>query len=139
MLDKMNMRYTMTKIFEQLNEHEIIYDGIIMRVEPNQTLNEMADVMSRNQNKGFLITVFSNDHEPPHAHILTLERKEISQMLITEEPPKTVDDIKAYRYDDIDADYKDVILKWAYEKRKNKNYTQWEYMVDVWHTFQDSK
>ena len=129
----------MVEFIEQLNEHEIMCDGIIMRIDGIQSLNEMADVMSKNQNKGFLITVFSNDHEPPHAHILTLKRKEISQMLITEESPRTLDDIKAYKYADIPREYKEVILKWANEKRKNKNYTQWEYMVDVWHTFQDSK
>ena len=129
----------MTELITQLNEHEVIYDGVILRVETMQPLNEMADVMSKNQNKGFLITVFSDDHEPPHAHILTLERKEIAQMLISKNPPVTIDDIKPYRYDEVPRDYRAVILKWAYEPRKNMKCTQWEYMVNIWDTFQESK
>ena len=51
---------------------------------------EFADIMSRDQNYGFLITMFLNDHNPPHAHVLDLKRKEIGQIEITKEPPKNI-------------------------------------------------
>jgi len=104
----------------------------------NEPLYEMADVMSRDQNYGFLITVFSNVHNPPHAHVLDLNRNEIGQIEITKEPPKTVDEICLYRTKALPLKVKKSIVEWANKIDPDAGWVYWSSLKYIWKKFQAS-
>ena len=116
---------------DELNE-------LIDNAKKEMLLIEMADIMSSDQQYGFLVTVFSNDHNPPHAHVRTLEGKTIGQFLITENPPKNIEDLQLYNTESLDRKIKKNIVEWANKNVPNKNYTYWEKLKDYWETFQSS-
>ena len=99
---------------------------------------EFADIMSRDQNYGFLITVFLNDHNPPHAHVLDLKRKEIGAIEITNEPPKTIDGICLYRTKALPMKVKKSIVEWANKIDPDFNCPYWATLKNFWKRFQAS-
>ena len=102
-------------------------------------LVEMADVMTRKQNYGFLITVFLNDHNPPHAHIRDLGGKTIGQFLITEEAPKTAEDLILYCTEGLPLKMRKTIAEWANKVSSKPPYTYWDKLKEYWETFQESQ
>ena len=101
----------------------------------NTYLTEMADIMSSDQQYGFLVTVFSNDHNPPHAHVRKLSGETIGEFIITENSPKNINDIQLYRTESLNRDIKKSIVEWANKKVPNMNYTYWDKLKDYWNTF----
>ena len=99
---------------------------------------EFADILSRDQNYGFLITVFSNDHNLPHAHVLDLNRNDIGQIEITNEPPKTIDDIRLYRTELLPIKVKETIAEWANKIDPDFEQPYWVVLKYFWKRFQAS-
>lgn len=97
---------------------------------------EFVDIMSRDQNYGFLITVFSNDHNPPHAHVLDLNRNDIGQIEITKEPPKTMDEICLYQTKALPMKVKKSIVEWANKIDPDFNCPYWVVLKYFWKRFQ---
>lgn len=102
-------------------------------------LTEMVDVMTRSQNYGFLVTVFSNDHNPPHAHVRDLSGKTIGQFLITDAPPQTVNDLQLYRTEALPLKTRKTIVEWANKVSSKPPYTYWDKLKEYWETFQESQ
>lgn len=102
-------------------------------------LTEMADVMTRSQNYGFLVTVFSNDHNPPHAHVRDLNGKTIGQFLITNAPPQTVNDLRLYRTEALPLKIRKTIVEWSNKVDKDSGLTYWATLKLFWKRFQESQ
>jgi hypothetical protein len=81
-----------------------------------QELNEMAIavISSRRDNLPFRITIQIPDHQPPHAHVKDLKtgKKEMGQFLVTEDPPRKVEDVKDYKQGITDG-MRQMIFDWA--------------------------
>ena len=104
----------------------------------NKIITEMADIMSANQQYGFLITVFSDDHEPPHAHIRNLSGKTIGMFLITDNPPMKPEDIQLYRTEAISRKIKKSIVEWANKIDSDFECIYWITLKNFWKRFQSS-
>ena len=117
---------------------EKLIEELIPLSGANEPLLEMADIMSRDQNYGFLITVFSNDHNSPHAHVLDLNRKDMGQIEITNEAPKTVEDICLYRTASLPLKVKKSIVEWANQTDPDFNCPYWVTLKNFWKRFQAS-
>jgi hypothetical protein len=87
---------------------------------------------------GFEVIIHSGkEHNPPHAH-LSIKKVDIGKFLLTEEDPKSPDDIKElYHYEKIPVEIKEKLFSYAtknnlwedmkcYWNRLNKNLTQIE-------------
>ena len=74
----------------------------------------------------------SNDHNPPHFHVETLDGIKIAKIEITENVPKTFDDLKILKilnqkeFDKI----KKNLLRWCNSERNNVKV--WQYIKLVW-------
>ena len=117
---------------------EKLIEELITLAGVNEPLLEMADIMSRDQNYGFLITVFSNDHNPPNAHVLDINRKDIGQIGITNETQKMVDDICLYRTASLPSKVKKSIVEWANKTDLDFNCPYWVTLKNFWKRFQAS-
>jgi hypothetical protein len=107
-----------------------------MEFEEKVSIQEMAIMSSRQDEdlENIDIAVFSNDHQPKHAHILKRgnHRIELGRFQITQFPPKTHLGVLEVK-EDIDPEYKRQIAAWA--RKKNfifKSYANWEALKLVW-------
>ena len=96
---------------------------------------EMIDVLTICHEKhwfGFVAKMFSNDHNPPHFHVESLDGKKIAKIEITENAPKIFDDLKILKilnqkeFDKI----KKNLLKWCNSERNGVKI--WQYAKLVW-------
>lgn len=129
------------------NKNETVRVNVLFEREINELIDlsgvnqlvEMADVMTRSQNYGFLVTVFSNDHNPPHAHIRDLSGKTIGQFLITDAPPQTVNELQLYRTEAIPLKIRKTIAEWANKVDHDSGLIYWATLKLFWKCFQESQ
>lgn len=98
----------------------------------------MIDVLTICQAKhgfGFVAKMFSNDHNPPHFHVETLDGNKIAKIEITENAPKNFDDLKFLKIlnqKDFDKIKKN-LLRWCNSERNGvKN---WKHAKLVWEDY----
>ena len=101
-------------------------------------LVEMADIMSSDQQHGYLVTVFSNDHEPPHAHLRKLNGETFAMILITDEAPKNINELQLYKTDRLSSKIKKDLVKWANDIDPDFGCTYWTTLKNFWKRFQSS-
>ena len=118
---------------------EDIMNEILKSAGCDDMLVEMADIMSSDQQRGFLLSVFSKDHEPPHAHVRDLNGETIGLILITDAAPQQPEDIQLYRTDRLSSDIKKEIVLWANETDPDFGCTYWTTMKNFWKRFQASR
>lgn len=111
---------------------------MIEKSQKKQIIVEMADIMSSDQQYGFLVTVFSDDHNPPHAHVRKLTGETIGQFLITDNPPTDIKDIQLYRTESLDRDIKKDIVEWANKNDPDFGCIHWITLKNFWKRFQAS-
>ena len=111
---------------------------VIEKSKEKQMIIEMADIMSSDQQYGFLVTVYSDDHNPPHAHVRKLTGETIGQFLITDNPPKDIKDIQLYRTESLDRDIKKDIVEWANKNDPDFGCIYWTTLKNFWKRFQAS-
>jgi len=143
------------EIVERLNE--IIKEKRTKRkiTETIQSLQEMAVHCKEMDGYGIIVTVGSSiekdkkskgskkEHNPPHAHVWSIDRKFKSRFqIVSEKPPKTAEDLK--KVDDEDSDfgkYAEVIVEWANKKPirsfSENDKTNWDAMRTTWRDIQD--
>lgn len=102
-------------------------------------LMEMATICPKKLGYGFILRIYSEDHEPAHVHMLDLEGNEITKILLTREIPKNIDDIKEVsEKSTLNNHQKKNFLKWAKEKSK-LGVNNWLRAIDIWDMYQDDK
>lgn len=100
-------------------------------------LNEMSTVCPKRLGYGFILQIYSDDHEPAHMHMLDLNGNEITRILLSDKIPTKIIDIVEYPKDPkINNDQKRLILKWAKGKSKT-NTNNWIRSIDIWNTYQE--
>lgn len=93
---------------------------------------EMSTICQAKHGFGFVAKLYSNDHNPPHFHVESLDGKKIAKIEITENVPKTFDDLKILKiqnqkeFDKI----KKNLLKWCKSERNGVNV--WVHAKLVW-------
>jgi hypothetical protein len=103
-----------------------------------ERLDEMSYPCKKSDGYGMIIEVHSGDHgiignadSPAHAHLLTVEGKEIGEFEITERAPARPYEIRWYRTKNIPDGYEAKIVKWA--KGRNKDgFNNWSSLKFVW-------
>lgn len=137
LLERRNQMSTQKKILETLNH-----------------LTEMAVHCKKEDNFGVIITVGSSiernnskgskkEHNPPHAHIWSVDMKFKSRFqIVSENPPKSPAELKKVDEGDMDfGKYGDIIVEWANLKPKRaaseNDKTNWEAMRSSWKDIQD--
>jgi hypothetical protein len=101
-------------------------------------LDEMSYPCKKSDGYGMIIEVHSNDHgvignarSPAHAHLRTVEEREIGEFEITEDAPDTPNEIRWYRTNKIPDGYGARIVKWA--KGGNKyGINNWIFLKATW-------
>jgi hypothetical protein len=90
-----------------------------------ERLDEMSYPCRKGDGYGMIIEVRSNDHgiignvnSPAHAHLRTVEGKEIGEFEITENAPARPNEIRWYRTKNIPDRYAAKIVKWATGRNK---------------------
>jgi hypothetical protein len=101
-----------------------------------QKFDEMAIlvVSAREDNLQFRIAIKSPDHQPPHAHVMDLKtgKKELGQFLVSNNPPRKIDDIKNYKQG-VDDEIRKAIFEWSKSPHKVlRKYTNWEALYLQW-------
>ena len=93
---------------------------------------EMSTICQAKHGFGFVAKLYSNDHNPPHFHVETLDGKKIAKIEITENVPKTFDDLKILKiHSQKDFDkIKKNLLKWCSSERNGVKI--WEHAKLVW-------
>ena len=109
-----------------------LMDKINEFLDMNQ-LNEMATVCRLSDGYQMIIIINSNDHNPPHAHVLDSNRKEIGRFKIGNKP-NNINDIIEIQNDIIPIEFKKRILKWANNKT-SEGTNNWKFIKDVWKMF----
>lgn len=105
--------------------------------EEKQPLNEMATVCPKRLGYGFILRIFSDDHEPAHMHMIGLDGKEITRVVLSSKIPSKIDDIQEYPRDPkINNEQKKDILNWAKGKSK-LGFNNWLYSMETWNTYQE--
>jgi hypothetical protein len=113
---------------------------------PSQSLEEMAQF----KGAGIIVEVRSNDHgklgspaNPAHAHVFDSSgTKELSEIILTKNPPKKPEDIFYYRTDKIPDGLSKSIIKFAElpnskYKRAGLNLTNWQAIIAQWIVFHE--
>jgi hypothetical protein len=100
-------------------------------------IKEMAVVSSPSDKEliDIAIFVYGNEHRPRHAIIVRKDnhRKSLGRFEITDQPPKTLADVKELK-EPIDSKYKKEIVDWA-EKNSNISpmpITNWNMLKVTW-------
>ena len=100
-------------------------------------LNEMSTVCPKRLGYGFILQIYSDDHEPAHMHMSDLIGNEITRILLTDKIPTKITDINEYPKDHkINNDQKRLILKWAKGKSK-LGFNNWLYSMEILNTYQE--
>lgn len=101
-----------------------------------EILSEMATVCKKNQGYGFILQIFSDDHDPAHVHMLDYNNQPITRILLTDKP-KTINDIYIYDNDpNISNNLKRKVLNWA-QNNNNLGINNWLFSISIWNTFHD--
>lgn len=66
---------------------------LLERIGNSVPLNETATIIT---DSGYQLDIYSNDHNPPHIHVL-YDNKEICKIEVMVSKPETIDDIIPYR------------------------------------------
>ena len=95
----------------------------------------MIDVLTICHEKhgfGFVAKMFSNDHNPPHFHVESLDGNKIAKIEITENAPKIFDDLKILKiHNQKDFDkIKKNLLRWCSSERNGVKI--WQHAKLVW-------
>jgi len=99
---------------------------------PIKQLDEMATISGKNTQFWFTVTVHSNDHNPPHIHILTKEGEELVKVEITDDHPNTIEDLNCFDWTIPETNIvKKEILKWSKSKNK-KGWNYWDVAQMEW-------
>jgi hypothetical protein len=107
-------------------------------LKKRQQLDEMSYPCRKGDGYGMIIEIHSNDHgiignanSPAHAHLRTVEGKEIGEFEITEDAPAKPNEIRWYRTAKIPEGYGAKIVKWA--KGRNKyGVNNWDVLKTFW-------
>ena len=107
--------------------------------EVEQDLSEMATVCSRKDGFGNItIRIYSDDHNPPHAHVFDKDMRLVGKFLIDRSKPNRASDIEAYQassYGNIPDIIRTEVVKWASSyKRGVENWKGTMFMWDSLHT-----
>jgi hypothetical protein len=54
-------------------------------------LNEEGTIIDKKKGLGFELIVHSREHDPPHAHIINLNRVDLGRVIISSEFPKSIE------------------------------------------------
>lgn len=117
-------------------------------------LQEMAVHCKPQDGYKFVITVgssiFTNnstgskkEHNPPHAHIWSIDRKFYSRFqIVNPDPPKTIEDLKTVDKNDMPLNkYADSLIEWCNKAPKRSanegDDTNWAAMRSSWKDIQD--
>jgi hypothetical protein len=105
-------------------------------IEERTDLQEMAIASSQKDEDlvNIDIAVFSNDHQPKHAHILKRgnHRMELGRFQITQFPPKTHLNVLEVK-ESIDPEYKRQIAAWAGKRSVAfPSGTNWDSLKGLW-------
>jgi hypothetical protein len=115
---------------------------ILEKKEFPQHLQEMATSCHPGDHGGkypmwIRVEYTNGEHNPPHAHLYTPDKKPSSQslitkFLITENPPQKIQDIQIMKEKPpIPKDYAELIIKWAEDVRRGHT-TNWEGLWIDW-------
>ena len=104
------------------NTKRIIHEAMLMMQEPTySTLNEMAQITGKKSKFSFIVQINSEDHTPPHMHFIDKKtNKLLCKIAITENFPKTVDDIYDITELYLSISFRKEVLKWANSLNKRK-------------------
>jgi hypothetical protein len=88
---------------------------------------------------GMVIEIHSSDHgiigntdSPVHAHLLTVEGREIGEFEITEDAPARSNEIRWYRTNSIPDGYGEKIVKWVNSESRYVRINKWILLKDFW-------
>jgi hypothetical protein len=85
---------------------------------------------------GFIGIIHSDDHDPPHMRICDLDKKELGQICLSSNIPRSANDIKTYR-GNVDK-VKNNIVEWANGKT-DLGFNNWLYSFSIWYTYQEDQ
>lgn len=106
-----------------------------LREHPIEPLVEIATVCKKSDGYGIEIIVNSNDHGFPHVYVYDLSGKQLAKVLITKEPPKKTTDVK-FLEGSLNRKQLNAVVLWGSSKRKYGNIANWDYIKDLWETYQ---
>lgn len=103
----------------------------------------MATLANLSSGCGFLIVIYSNDHNPPHLHLykkpedIKIENY-YTRLLLPESSPKTVNDLQVMKDDrELTIQEKKLLLNWFLSpNRKRHEITNYVNADLIWDTFQ---
>ena len=108
----------------------------------NDTVKTPVKEMARASVKGdglpFDVQLYSNDHDPPHAHIVK-KGKSTGKFLISKKLPKTYNDITPHNCKISSDDLKEL---WKWSSKKSKGYpggTNWDAVSFLWYAIHADK
>jgi len=105
---------------------------MIILKEKKQPLNEMARASVRGDGLPFDIYIYSNDHMPPHAHIVKRGGNDKLMFLLTDKCPVNLTDIVPYRCQ-IDRSDLIEICRWASKDHIGRlKGSNWNYALSLW-------
>lgn len=94
-------------------------------------IHEMATITSKKDGFPFVVTINSDDHEPPHMHFFSTDKQFLFRLEITKNIPSSIKDFVFI--DEVNLNNKDLKLLLAWANSKNKNGTiYWKLAIDFW-------
>ena len=108
-----------------------------MNTNASYLLESMATVCPKSAGYGFILVVFSNDHNPPHFHVLlNSPEKTLCRYVITDKAPQSIKDLVLMKGDSnvLSSALKNNIVEWANTTKKFKLFesTGWEVAKLFW-------
>lgn len=102
-------------------------------------LQEMSYPCKKSDGYGMILEIRSTDEHgeignkdtPAHAHVYDTNKKEVGEIIITVNRPKTPKEVIAYRSVLPDG-YTKKICKWANDKNKEMDVFNWTYLKSEW-------
>lgn len=106
------------------NAKKIVKEAMLTMQKPlqNATLNEMAKVMDKHSKFSFTVEINSNDHEPPHMHLINKKDNNlICKLVITESLPQSPNDFRCVEKDAyLTNTFCKELLEWAKALNEDK-------------------
>lgn len=110
-----------------MKRHEIGYMDIMYE------LTAMSVICRKEKGYGFVLSIYSRDHNPPHIHVAkNLNSMDIAKIAISMETPKDKKDIIILD-GKLTSKQKESLVKWANMPMVNGgNVSNWDYAKVVW-------
>lgn len=106
----------------------------------SEILSEMATLCSKKEGFGIVVVMHSDDHEPQHVHLSSIDNKEQTKIDISGDLPEDYKDLIIVKNcKDVSTGLKKSFLNWAKMRTIGQKINNWEFAKGLWFVFHNNR